>query len=83
MSLGGRRSSSEALPSPEVLDTAKSGTDATDTATGGEGGFYLLKKDSQRRSTLVKVLELDSPQICRDWHALLLKEVPDTCLTQV
>ena len=38
-----RRDSSGALQSPDVLDSPK------------EDGFYLLKKDSQRRETLVKV----------------------------
>merc|ERR1719208_438109 len=49
-----RRDSSGVLQSPDVLDPAK------------EDGFYLLKKDSQRRATLGKIL----------------KDVHDFCLTE-
>lgn len=73
--LEGRRSSSGVLLSPEVLEQVR-GAEAGDN-------FYMLKKDSQRRLTLVKVLQQDKAMICRQWYQLLLKEVPDTCLTQV
>ena len=56
-------------PFPDVLDPAK------------EDGFYLLKKDSQRRTTLVKIMRDDKTNICSTWHALLTKENPDTCVT--
>ena len=46
---------------PDVLDPAK------------EDGFYLLKKDSQRRATLVRVLQQDKHNICTTWHSLLIK----------
>ena len=50
-----RRNSSGTLLSPEV-------------DTGGESdGFYLLKKDSQRRTTLAKVLTQDGTKICELW----------------
>lgn len=50
-----RRNSSGTLLSPEV-------------ETGGDtDGFYLLKKDSQRRSTLAKVLANDGGKICDVW----------------
>ena len=45
----------------DVLDPAK------------EDGFYLLKKDSQRRSTLVRIMKDDKHNICATWHSLLLK----------
>jgi len=64
-----RRDSSGVLQSPDVLDPAK------------EDGFYLLKKDSQRRSTLVKIMKDDKHNICATWHSLLLKDVPDSCIT--
>jgi len=67
--LNPRRDSSGALPSPDVLDSPK------------EDGFYLLKKDSQRRETLVKVLKQDKLNICSTWHSLILKDVHDSCLT--
>jgi len=64
-----RRDSSGALQSPDVLDSPK------------EDGFYLLKKDSQRRETLVKVLKQDRANICATWHQLIVKDVSDCCLT--
>jgi len=64
-----RRDSSGILQSPDVLDPAK------------EDGFYLLKKDSQRRSTLVKIMSDDKNNICAAWYSLLLKDVRDSCIT--
>jgi len=66
-----RRDSSGVLQSPDVLDPVK------------EDGFYLLKKDSQRRTTLVKILRDDKQRICSTWMSLLLREVPDSCLTDM
>merc|ERR1711892_428394 len=67
--LHARRDSSGVLQSPDVLDPAK------------EDGFYLLKKDSQRRTTLVRIMKDDKHNICATWHSLLLKDVPDSCIT--
>lgn len=50
-----RRNSSGSLLSPEV------------EAGGDTDGFYLLKKDSQRRTTLAKVLAHDGSKICDVW----------------
>lgn len=62
-----RRNSSGFLLSPEIepqtpsLRTSISDTSETD-------GFYRLKKDSQRRTTLSKVLALDESKICEIWE---------------
>jgi len=64
-----RRDSSGVLQSPDVLDPAK------------EDGFYMLKKDSQRRTTLVKIMKDDKLNICHTWHSLLLRDVPDSCIS--
>ncbi|XP_067615428.1 mitogen-activated protein kinase kinase kinase 15 isoform X3 [Eurosta solidaginis] len=61
-----RRNSSGFLLSPEIeastpsLRTNPSETSETD-------GFYRLKKDSQRRTTLSKVLKMDEDKICNLW----------------
>ena len=52
----------------DVLDPAK------------EDGFYLLKKDSQRRTTLVKIMKDDKIKICSTWYTLLMKDVSDSCI---
>ncbi|XP_034487697.1 mitogen-activated protein kinase kinase kinase 15 isoform X2 [Drosophila innubila] len=65
-----RRNSSGFLLSPEIepmtpsLRTSISDTSETD-------GFYRLKKDSQRRTTLSKVLALDESKICELWEKKL------------
>lgn len=61
-----RRSSSGVLLSPEVELTgsiiSKPMTEASES-----DGFYMLKKDSQRRTTLSKVLAHDEQKICDVW----------------
>ncbi|KAM8705382.1 hypothetical protein ACLKA7_009790 [Drosophila subpalustris] len=64
------RRNSGFLLSPEIepltpsLRTSISDTSETD-------GFYRLKKDSQRRTTLSKVLALDESKICELWEKKL------------
>ncbi|KAL7046661.1 hypothetical protein ACKWTF_002681 [Chironomus riparius] len=64
-----RRSSTGVLLSPEV--TENDVISSTSKNLAGEAnesdGFYLLKKDSQRRQTLSKVLSQDEKKICEVW----------------
>ena len=46
-----------------------------------EDGFYLLKKDSQRRQTLTRVLSQDGKKICEVWLRSLERDVGQTPLT--
>lgn len=48
-----------------------------------QDGFYLLKKNSQRRMTLSRVLMQDEGRICADWMAHIGHEIGDTKLTYV
>lgn len=65
-----RRGSTGTLLSPEV--DAGIETD----------GFYLLKKDSQRRTTLAKVLAQDGAKICEVWmQKIRTKYLGETVLT--
>ncbi|RWS25909.1 mitogen-activated protein kinase kinase kinase 15-like isoform X4 [Leptotrombidium deliense] len=41
-----------------------------------ETGFYLLKKDSQRRVTLVQVMNTDATLICETWLRILKNSQP-------
>uniref|UniRef100_A0AAG5DVK9 mitogen-activated protein kinase kinase kinase n=1 Tax=Anopheles atroparvus TaxID=41427 RepID=A0AAG5DVK9_ANOAO len=63
-----RRSSSGGLLSPEVdLATSTSSKSPLVGDANESDGFYLLKKDSQRRTTLDKVLSHDVAKICEVW----------------
>lgn len=65
-----RRGSTGTLLSPEV-----------DVGVETDG-FYLLKKDSQRRTTLAKVLAQDGAKICELWmQKLRTKYMGETVLT--
>lgn len=64
-SLLNRRSSSGGLLSPEV-DMAGHASGKAGEASETDG-FYMLKKDSQRRTTLSKVLSHDEAKICAVW----------------
>lgn len=60
-----RRGSSGVLLSPDV-ELTNSLTKPSGEALESDG-FYLLKKDSQRRTTLSKVLQHDEATICDVW----------------
>ncbi|XP_046336638.1 mitogen-activated protein kinase kinase kinase 15-like isoform X4 [Haliotis rufescens] len=45
-----------------------------DSSTSREGGFFLLRKDSERRSTLVQILIQDTEEICNQWLLLLHRD---------
>lgn len=68
------RSSSCGLLSPEVDLGSKSPE---------QDGFYLLKKDSQRRMTLSRILTADQDHICQVWLQRLQREVGDCLLNTV
>lgn len=70
-----RRSSSGGLLSPEVeLGENKKGPVTLSVAEGEHDGFYLLKKDSQRRTTLSRVLAQDGDKICGVWMKKILSK---------
>ena len=46
-------------------------------------GFYLLKKDSQRRMTLTRVLSQDEAKICDVWMRSIHQDVGQTVLRMV
>uniref|UniRef100_A0A1B6D1S4 mitogen-activated protein kinase kinase kinase n=2 Tax=Clastoptera arizonana TaxID=38151 RepID=A0A1B6D1S4_9HEMI len=72
-----RRSSSGGLLSPEV-DNGLRGPAGTPTE---QDGFYLLKKDSQRRMTLSRVLNQDQNNICQVWLKNIIQDVGETIIT--
>lgn len=74
-----RRSSSGGLLSPEV-DNGLRGPVGTPTE---QDGFYLLKKDSQRRLTLSRVLNQDQNNICQVWLKNIIQDVGETVINMV
>lgn len=46
-------------------------------------GFYLLKKDSQRRMTLTRVLSQDEKKICEVWMKSIHQDVGQTVIRMV
>ncbi|XP_061171243.1 mitogen-activated protein kinase kinase kinase 15-like isoform X5 [Saccostrea echinata] len=55
--------------SPDIGDMDHNSHDSS-----GHGGFYLLRKDSERRITLVHILTKDMEQICDTWLNFLHKD---------
>ncbi|XP_044744016.1 mitogen-activated protein kinase kinase kinase 15 isoform X2 [Chrysoperla carnea] len=72
-----RRNSSGVLLSPEIEIGSAGSQVKTETE---QDGFYLLKKDSQRRTTLSRVLTQDEKKICQIWMESI-KKLGDTVLT--
>ncbi|XP_069139875.1 mitogen-activated protein kinase kinase kinase 15-like isoform X21 [Argopecten irradians] len=71
MEFGGLSASSSMTNlSPDISETEHSSADSM----GKEFGFYLLRKDSERRITLVHILDLDTDKICKTWLDLLHKD---------
>ncbi|XP_050077974.1 mitogen-activated protein kinase kinase kinase 15 [Anopheles maculipalpis] len=63
-----RRSSSGGLLSPEIdIATATASKLPLASEANESDGFYMLKKDSQRRQTLDRVLWHDATKICEKW----------------
>ncbi|GFR98309.1 mitogen-activated protein kinase kinase kinase [Elysia marginata] len=48
--------------------------DTQDSALYKESGFYLLRKDSERRQTMVRILEQDMDKICANWLTMLKRD---------
>ncbi|XP_050533879.1 mitogen-activated protein kinase kinase kinase 15 isoform X2 [Daktulosphaira vitifoliae] len=63
---GHRRQSSGTMVSPEI-DMGTAGSSEHD-------GFYMLKKDSQRRTTLARVLAHDHLTLCKIWMSYIRRE---------
>ncbi|KAG7174571.1 Mitogen-activated protein kinase kinase kinase 15-like [Homarus americanus] len=70
-----RRSSSGGLLSPEVESPRTDGVMFTANTYREQDGFYLLKKDSQRRMTLTRVLVHDQHKITQIWYDRLQHEL--------
>jgi mitogen-activated protein kinase kinase kinase 5 len=64
------------LLSPEV-DVPSSTSKLPVGETSESDGFYLLKKDSQRRQTLSKVLSQDEKKICEVWIEKIAHDRPE------
>lgn len=72
-----RRQSSGALASPEIDMMGTAGS----TAEAEHDGFYRLKKDSQRRTTLARVLVQDQATLGKVWLQFIRREFGQPKLT--
>lgn len=70
-----RRSSGGILLSPEI-DVSSTSKSVVGEAMESDG-LFLLKKDSQRRQTLSKVLTQDEQKICYVWMEKIEKDRPE------
>jgi mitogen-activated protein kinase kinase kinase 5 len=77
-----RRSSTGVLLSPEV-DVISSTSKLPTGETSETDGFYLLKKDSQRRQTLSKVLSQDEKTICEVWMDKIENDRPEKIVLNI
>ncbi|KAL8591802.1 hypothetical protein ACOMHN_047062 [Nucella lapillus] len=48
--------------------------DTQDSGSSRDGGFYLLRKDSERRGTLVQIISQDNDKICQVWLDILHRD---------
>jgi len=71
-----RRQSSGTLASPDI-DMGTAGS----TAEAEHDGFYMLKKDSQRRNTLARVLAHDQSKLCKVWLSFVRRDFGKPVLT--
>lgn len=80
-----RRSSSGGLLSPEVdIGPGAKGMGSLGLGEASEqDGFYLLKKDSQRRMTLSRVISQDEQKICEVWMGSIHRDLGVTVLSMV
>lgn len=51
------------------------------TAEAEHDGFYMLKKDSQRRTTLARVLAHDQSTLCKVWLSFVRRDFGQPMLT--
>jgi len=54
---------------------------AGSTTEAEHDGFYMLKKDSQRRTTLARVLAHDHSTLCKVWLSFIRREFSQAMLT--
>ncbi|XP_065214515.1 mitogen-activated protein kinase kinase kinase 15 [Planococcus citri] len=69
--------SSDVLLSPDILQGANGPGESTES-----DGFYLLKKDLQRRTTLSAVLTADKQNICKKWKESIYHEFGDNSIDE-
>ncbi|XP_074640238.1 mitogen-activated protein kinase kinase kinase 15-like isoform X2 [Tubulanus polymorphus] len=78
------------LRSPPILESnpqtpeSDCGLDRSRTgSTGSKRGFYLLRKDSERRLTLVQIMTKDEEDILDIWYQFLQRDLNSPSITKV